>query len=186
MKPSPLLPFSFYGLLLVGCMNGGDPVTADYRDRGVVRESIQEGARLAEVTPGEGVGVFVEYDTGGFWDVSTTCDTQTSEMACEWDVYLSTLNGDPPQVDTLFGMAEDDTVETTADGVVLRTVTDFELEGAVVLTEPGAILRVEVALDAAYADADPNPEQWVYWVGADGVARWGAPSNPVDLEPTLP
>ena len=105
-------------------------------------------------------------------------------MACEWDVSLTTERGAVPELYSQDALSADDTLETIADGLVLHTVTDYDREGITVVTDPGATLRVEVALDANYSDADPNPEQWIYWVGQDGVARWGASSNPVDFTPT--
>lgn len=39
-----------------------------------------------EATPGTGVGVFVEYHSGGHWNIRWTCDTSKSGEACNFSV----------------------------------------------------------------------------------------------------
>jgi hypothetical protein len=46
-------------------------------------------------------------------------------------------------------------------------------------TTPGAVLRLET-----YLDDQPQP-RFVYWFG-NGVLHEGAPTNPVDFEPSAP
>ena len=47
--------------------------------------SIDPGATMA-ADPGYGVGVFAQYDQGGFWTVYTTCDTEISGTSCNFDI----------------------------------------------------------------------------------------------------
>lgn len=44
-------------------------------------------------TPGDGVGVFVQYKTGGHWDVWWTCDTNKTGLSCSYDITVSVATG---------------------------------------------------------------------------------------------
>ena len=43
--------------------------------------------------PGEGVGVFVEYKTGGHWNVWWTCDTNKTGLNCAFDNIVTVSTG---------------------------------------------------------------------------------------------
>lgn len=130
--------------------------------------------------PGEGVGIFVEYAADGRWRVSTTCDTNYSDYACTFDVFAS--------VDTMSDLTDfaeedlegSDRASLIEDGVLgFHAVTDTDLDAVSFTTTPGAIVRLE-----AYLDGYSQP-RFVYWFGK-GVLHEGAPTNPVDFEPTSP
>jgi hypothetical protein len=44
-------------------------------------------------TPGDGVGVFVEYKTGGHWNVWWTCDTNKTQLGCSFDNTITVSTG---------------------------------------------------------------------------------------------
>ncbi|MGK4006345.1 hypothetical protein WMF31_27250 [Sorangium sp. So ce1036] len=143
------------------------------------RVSIDTDA-LVSSEPGEGVGIFVEYAAGGTWTIWTTCDTNTSRVACSFDLYAS--------VDTsseLFDIAgseleRTDTTRLVDEGIAyLHAETGSDVDAMTFTTTEGAIVRLE-----AYLDGEPQP-RFIYWFG-DGVLHEGAPSNPIDFEPTSP
>lgn len=137
--------------------------------------------KVIEAVPGEGVGLFVEYAAGGFWRMSTTCDTNYSGQACQFDVCVSLVDGTS---DVRLAEGEelegDDRIELFSDGwTCLSAETDADFDGLIFDTDPGAAVRFEVQLDGVLES------RYVYWVG-DGVLHAGAPTNPVDFLPTIP
>ncbi len=142
--------------------------------------TIDTGATLASIEPGKGVGVFVEYQAGGIWRVTTACDTEISDVTCLFDIIVGTektsqlIDFAPEELES------SDYLDWAASNEV-RMVNDnsFGLDGMQVTTEPGVTLRVDVFLD-------DNPEpRFIYWVGNGGLHR-GAPTNPIDLSPSAP
>lgn len=128
--------------------------------------------------PGEGVGVFVEYATGGTWRIWTTCDTNTSNAPCTFDVFAS-VDLDSDLVDiTSEDVEERDKVMLYSEGIAyLGATTESDVDAMVLTTTPGAIVRLEVYLDGA------KQSRFIYWFG-DGVLHRGAPTHPIDLEPS--
>lgn len=130
-------------------------------------------------TPGEGVGVLVEYASGGEWHIHTTCDTNVSAAVCNFDLTATLKDG-------LFEVVESDNVEgadtlkvVEASQAVLHAETASDTDGMRILAAPGAILRLDVKLDG-------QPEsRFVYWM-SNGVVNEGAPMNPVEFEPSVP
>jgi hypothetical protein len=130
--------------------------------------------------PGEGVGLFVEYAAGGAWRFWTTCDTNYSNVACTFDVLVSVQQ--PADLVEFSGYDLDgsDAVELYDLGsVYLAISTGSDIDGLMMTTEPGAIVRLEMYLDGV------SQPRFVYWFG-DGVLHTGAPTNPVDFEPITP
>jgi hypothetical protein len=140
---------------------------------------------------GAGVGLFVEYLTGGSYHLFATCDTMKSGHGCQWDV-LATI--DP----TLKMDAQDDGDLESDDAVVrvddagfrLFFNVDVDFDGVVLTVPPQARLR----LDELLYDPDPNvitdpPTEAAantLWISGGALQRDGAPSNPVDFNPTAP
>lgn len=143
----------------------------------ITQVSIQPD-QLLQATPGEGVGIFVEYNTGGKWHVWTTCDTFVSKSVCAFDIFAGSS-----RIENLHGYAADqvegfDSLTDLGDGTVeLLVDTDSDVDGLVLDMEPGAPLTLEVYLDGQSA------APFVYWVSGD-VIHTGAPDNPVDFAPT--
>lgn len=141
--------------------------------------SIDPGKAL-ETKAGDGVGVFVEYQPGGHWHVWTACDTNTSGVSCQFDVFATPVSGGE-----LFNLnaegleGKTDTVSKEAGSLHLAASTSIEFDGMTFDSTPGAIVEIEALFDG---DADPHV---LYWYG-DGVLHQGAPTNPIDFKPTGP
>ena len=140
---------------------------------------IHPGAQLS-ARPGHGVGLYVQYAGAGHWDVFTTCDTATSNAACNFDIVISTT----PDV-SLSGvvgtdLGPDSSVSLQSDDSIrLVTSTDLGTDGTSFDADPGATIEVDVLLDGV-----PQP-QFIFAV-SDGVLLDGAPGNPVDFTPAAP
>jgi hypothetical protein len=129
---------------------------------------------------GDGVGIFVEYATGGHWHVWTTCDTNQSKVSCDFEVFAIPEKGaniSNVQPETLEG---GDVAELLKDGSAhLSASTSTELDGMTFDATPGAVVELEV-----YFDGVPD-SRVVYWFGNDTL-HTGAPTDPVDFLPDTP
>ena len=131
---------------------------------------------------GEGIGVMVEYTTGGHWRVFTTCDYNSFAnpgQPCAFDVFATVLDAggsiDNPKGQELQGK---DGIEIQSDGTVhLYTENTVRLSGFTFDTAPGAMVELDVYFDAVQ---DPHV---IYWVGKDVLHR-GAPTNPLHFVPS--
>lgn len=132
-----------------------------------------------DATPGDGVGIFVEYYAGGRYRIWTTCDTDFSGNICPFEIYTSVDTSS-----TISAVYEENlegydsiTVDQSQGAVDLYLETDSDYDAVELDVTPGAILRLE-----AYVDGLSQP-RFVYWFG-NGVLHEGAPTNPVDFNPS--
>ncbi len=146
---------------------------------GEVRRSTLDTGEAFELDPGVGVGVFAEYEGDGRYRISTTCDTRRTGYACYFDILVSVPDGAP--IVSLEGEGlEDDVLEQFDDTTVsFRSVTEYDTDGFVLITEPGAVIALDTLLDCSCGN------RYVYWIG-EGAIHAGAPSNPIEFEPSSP
>jgi len=142
--------------------------------------SIETDVALDSV-PGDGVGVFVEYYSGGFYRIWTTCDTNYTGAVCPMDIFMSVDRSSTIDAVTTEDLEGADLVNINeaAGTVDIHVDTSVDIDAIEIDTTPGAVLRIEVLLDGI-----PQP-RFVYWFG-NGVLHNGAPTSPVDLVPTVP
>jgi len=134
-----------------------------------------------DATPGDGVGVFVEYYAGGTYRIWTTCDTAFSGNACAFDIFTSVDSSSDIVATTEENLegADSITVNASQGTVDLRFDTGGDYDAAVIDVTPGAILRLE-----AFVDGNSDA-RFTYWFG-NGVLHEGAPTNPIDFNPSKP
>ena len=145
----------------------------------VAEIAIDPGATMSS-DPGNGVGLFVQYDQGGHWNLFTTCDTAITGTSCNFDVIVSADRD--VLIDNVQGvdLEDRDSVTLNPDGSVnLVTDTSFGSQGLSFDADPGAVIEVDMLLDGV---AQPR---FVYVV-SDGDLLDGVPSNPVDFAPVAP
>lgn len=95
--------------------------------------------------PGKGVGVFIEYATGGKWHVWWTCDTATTGQSCDFAVSASVTTGTLANLDA--GELPGGFVATpTPSRVDARVTTSNEVHGVRFTTNPGAVLTVQASV----------------------------------------
>jgi hypothetical protein len=188
----PHRPLSLVALLLalptVGCGYGGRDHHHDYYDDdyepsngGSTSQTIEQATidvdQLLDVEPGDGAGAFIEYEAGGNYHVTTSCDV-AENGDCYWDIVVMPLDDSPVANVTPIDLESDDSLSFGAGNQLrLVAVTEDDFDGFSFQTEAGAAIRVDALLD----DAPANP--YLFWVG-DGALRAGAPSNPIDLVPS--
>lgn len=144
---------------------------------GPIEQAVIDTDQLLDVEPGEGAGAFIEYESGGTYHVTTSCDV-TSGVDCLWDIVVTPLDGAPIYTIAPFDLETDDSLtfgEVNRLRLIAYTGDDFD--GFDFLTDPGAAVEVDVFLD------DGAGNKFLFWVG-DGAVHNGAPSNPVDLVPS--
>lgn len=144
-----------------------------------VSEVIIQPDRVLEAVPGEGVGVFVEYQTGGKWRIWTTCDTFTSKTVCSYEIFANVTRVEHLHTYGTEEVEGFDEVKAFEDGTVqLIADTDSDIDALVLEVEEGQPLDLEVYLDGQSA------QPFVYWV-SDDVIHAGAPDNPVRFRPVV-
>jgi hypothetical protein len=102
--------------------------------------------------PGQGVGVFVTYDSGGSWNVWWTCDSavDTVNPPCAFDVKIAAQQGSITNVSTQ-GLTPNDTV-TQPSASSLEGVTTTTTNAATVTftTQPGAKIFLSATVGGQY------------------------------------
>ena len=145
--------------------------------QGTIEQATIDADELLDVEPGVGAGAFIEYESGGTYHVTTSCDVGQGG-ACVWDIVVTPLADAPLLSVSPLDLESDDSV-TLGSGnqarFVARTGTDFD--GFSFQTEPGAAIELDALLD------DGAANRFLFWVG-DGALHSGAPSNPIDLVPS--
>jgi hypothetical protein len=155
----------------------GNDSGADSCGTNVERGVIDTDA-LLDVEPAVGVGVFVEYTSGGRWHVFTSCDTDESGYDCVFDIIVQPLGQSRIAGVSPEGLeSQDDSLTILgADKVELVSRTDYDFDGFTLDTDPGAGISVDAFLDGSCTN-------YVYWVG-DGAVHDGAPSSPIEFVPS--
>ena len=145
--------------------------------QGDIESATIDTDQLLDVEPGAGAGAFIEYDAGGTYHVTTSCDFDQGS-ACNWDIVVTPLDDAALLGVTPVDLESDDSV-TIGSGNQVRLValTARDFDGFSFQTDPGAAIEVDALLDNGAAN------RYLFWVG-DGALHSGAPSNPVDLVPS--
>ncbi len=134
--------------------------------------------------PGQGIGVFTEYDAGGHWHVWWTCDTAITQELCAFDVGVSTAGAITNASADQFSSADTLSTPVLADGSSLeaRTTTTLTMQGIFFDTAPGATITLSATI-GGIANG-----QFLFWVQAgkinDGYA--GTVTDPLMLKGASP
>jgi hypothetical protein len=128
-------------------------------------------------TPGDGVGVFVEYKTGGGWHVWWTCDTNTSNQTCNFAVKISATS-------TITNVTTQGSAQASnANGALsFQTVTGASIDGVTFSTNAGDTITLDATVDGAPSGS------FVFFV-QDGKVNGGYTgklTNPLKLEGNKP
>lgn len=145
--------------------------------QGTIEQATIDTDQLLDVEPGAGAGAFIEYESGGTYHVTTSCDVGQGG-ACFWDIVVTPLADAALLNVSALDLESEDSV-TIGAGNQIRLVarTDRDFDGFSFQTEPGAAIELDALLD------DSAANRFLFWVG-DGALHSGAPSNPIDLAPS--
>jgi hypothetical protein len=144
--------------------------------------------RTMTAAPGDGVGVFSEYQTGGHWHVWWTCDTNKTNLSCAFDVSVSVTTGTIANLAGQVGRG-DTVTQASPTGIEATTVTTTGVSGITFDTVPpsgGGATRPIITLDAKVGGyEDPS---FLFFV-QDGQVNGnfgGSLTDPLMLEPSSP
>jgi hypothetical protein len=136
---------------------------------------------------GDGVGVFVEYKTGGHWIIWWTCDTNKTGESCAFDNVVSVSKGTIANVGSMTPGAAPTGVTQNAPGAIeAQTNTTTGIDG-VTFDTPLTAGEVPVITVNAQVNGVQNPA-WLFFV-QDGKINGGTTdmlTDPLMFEPSTP
>jgi hypothetical protein len=137
-----------------------------------------------KVNAGQGVGVFVEYDTGGHWNVWWTCDSSvdSSNPACTFDIKITAQTGTITAVAPQSLASGDSVAQPTSSSVVATTTTSTGSPGFTFSTSPGAQILLDAAVGGQHDGA------FIFWVqdGQVDDGFQGTPTDPIFMQGSTP
>jgi len=142
--------------------------------------------RTMNATPGEGVGVFTQYQTGGHWDVWWTCDTSKTSLPCAFDVTVTVSTGTIANVAGQTLAAAEAPTQASTQSVELVTTTTTGIDGMTFDTVVPVGTTPIITLNAKLNGVDDA--QYLFFV-QDGEINGnyaGMLTDPLMLEPSSP
>ena len=142
--------------------------------------------RTMNATPGEGVGVFTQYQTGGHWDVWWTCDTSKTSLPCAFDVTVTVSTGTIANVAGQTLAAAEAPTQASTQSVELVTTTTTGIDGMTFDTVVPVGTTPIITLNAKLNGVDDA--QYLFFV-QDGEINGnyaGMLTVPLMLEPSSP
>jgi hypothetical protein len=138
-------------------------------------------------TPGDGVGVFVQYKTGGHWTVWWTCDTNKTGQPCSFDNGVSVSKGTITNVASMTpGIAATGVTQNAPGAIAAQTNTSTGADG-ITFDTPLTAGQVPVITVDAKVNGQENGG-WLFFV-QDGKINGGTNdtlTDPLMFEPTTP
>jgi hypothetical protein len=188
------------GALLVGCTASssggglGSADTAGYGGGGSAPSgSSGGGVQLVDVDPnqtltaqpGQGVGVFTQYKTGGQWTVWWTCDTNVTSLSCNFQIDVTVASGASGAITNVVNQLTEQGAllsQPTPNEVSATTTTTTAVDGIVFNTTPGAV----ITLDAKVGGSEDGSFLFFVQDGQVNGGYQGTLSDPLMLEPSSP
>jgi hypothetical protein len=142
--------------------------------------------RTMSATPGDGVGVFTQYQSGGHWNVWWTCDTNKTSLPCSFDVSVTVSAGSIAQAAGQGLGASDTLTQAGPQQVEVKTTTTTAVAGVtfdtVVPSGTTPVITLEAALGGV---SDPS---YLFFVQDGNVngGYTGMLTDPLMMEPTSP
>lgn len=131
---------------------------------------------------GDGVGVFVEYKAGGHWKVWMTCDSNKSNLDCDFDVKASAASihnaVTTPGTSTSMTLAQTQGTGTVEASVLMTT----DVNGFTFDTDPSARITIDATVSGIHTG------DFFFWV-QDGKVNGGYGghlTNPLSFESSQP
>jgi hypothetical protein len=136
--------------------------------------------------PGDGVGVFVEYKSGGHWHVWWTCDSNKTGQTCSFDNTVTVATGTITNLVSQ-GFADSDTVQQpSTQKVEAVTTTSYAVDGITFDTPFSAGQTPIIELYAVLPCVSGG--QYLFFVqkGQINGGYQGVLTDPLMLEPSGP
>lgn len=142
--------------------------------------------QVMNADPGQGVGVFTEYGSGGKWHVWWTCDTVKSNQTCDVSVSATVATGTIANVDAT-ALQEGSVATPNPSRVEARVTTSTQVHGISFTTNPGAVLTLEATVGGLREG--PGPNKSFFFFVQDGKINGGYAgrlTNPLQLQGNKP
>jgi hypothetical protein len=136
--------------------------------------------RVMNATPGDGVGVFTEYQSGGHWRIWWTCDTNKTSQSCAFTVIAT--SGGISNVAGISLQTGDAVVRVDPTEASANTTTSTSIQGMTFDTAPGATITLLATIDAQ------TTGEILFFVqdGKINGGYTGSLTDPLQLEPSAP
>ena len=135
--------------------------------------------------PGQGVGVFTQYKTGGQWTVWWTCDTNVTSLSCNFQIDVTVASGASGAITNVVNQLTEQGAllsQPTPNEVSATTTTTTAVDGIVFNTTPGAV----ITLDAKVGGSEDGSFLFFVQDGQVNGGYQGTLSDPLMLEPSSP
>jgi hypothetical protein len=142
--------------------------------------------RTMSANPGQGVGVFVQYQTGGHWNIWWTCDTSVSNLTCSFDITANVSTGSIANVASQETDRSDSLTQTSSVQIEALTTTTTSVDGMTFDTVVPDGTTPVISL-TAYLDGQESGS-FFYFVqdGSINGNYQGNLTDPLMLEPSSP
>ena len=148
--------------------------------------AILDTDQVMNADPGQGVGIFTEYFTGGKWHVWWTCDTSLSNQTCEVALSATVTSGTVDSVDA--SELQGGFVTTpNPSRVEARATTSTQVHGITFTTKPGAVVTLEATVGGLREGPGPNGS--FFFFVQDGKINGGFSgrlTNPLQVQGKTP
>ena len=135
--------------------------------------------------PGDGAGVFTQYQTGGHWYVWWTCDTNKTGLTCPFDITITVSTGSIVNVASQAFEATD-ALTSTSTSVEAITTTTTGIDGVTFDTVvPDGTLPI-ITLDAQLDGQEDGSYLYFVQDGSINGNYHGMLTDPLMLEPQAP
>jgi hypothetical protein len=150
----------------------------------IYQATIDADVTMTDLNPGQGVGMMIEYGSGGTWYVKFTCDTAKTDLSCGWYVWAQSLDESAIGGINQQQLDNEDTVDHPSldrpDAIEYYGITTTELDAFSFQTDAGKPIGFDIGLDG-----EPEPNRYVFWIG-DGWLNKGISGPNFDLHPNSP
>jgi hypothetical protein len=136
--------------------------------------------RVMNASPGDGVGVFTEYRSGGHWRIWWTCDTSKTSLPCPFTV--TATSGAISNAAGVSLQTGDTVDQPNSSEVAASTTTTTSVQGMTFDTAPGATITLDAQMDGQ------ETGEMLFFV-QDGKIKGGYTgtlTDPLMLEPSTP
>jgi hypothetical protein len=142
--------------------------------------------RTMSANPGDGVGVFTEYESGGHWHVWWTCDTNKTSLPCAFDVTVSVTTGTIANLSGQTLERGDTVTQASPTQIEATTTTTSAVDGMTFDTVVPSGTTPIITLDAKLSGVEDASFLFFVQDGQINGNYSGSLTDPLMLEPTIP
>jgi hypothetical protein len=147
---------------------------------------VVDSNRTMSASPGQGVGVFTQYQTGGHWNIWWSCDTDKTSLPCAFDVTVTTMSGTIANPAGQGLQGSDAFNQSTTQEVEAVTNTTTTIEGITFDTVVSDGTTPIITVDAKLNGVDDPSYFFFVQDGEINGGFQGSLTDPLMFEPSSP